>query len=51
MSDKSPRQSAVKKPGRSVKEKRLIKKSRQAVVENDRLTVFRGEPRPSATKA
>jgi hypothetical protein len=52
MSDKSPRQSVAKKPGRSVKEKRLIKKSRKAVAENDRMTVFlRGEPRPSATKA
>jgi hypothetical protein len=47
MSDKSPRQSVAKKPGRSVKEKRLIKKSRKAVAENDRMTMFlRGEPRP-----
>jgi hypothetical protein len=52
MSDKSPRQSVAKKPGRSVKEKRLIKKSRKAVAENDRMTVFlRGEPRPPSTKA
>ena len=45
MSNKSPRQSVTKKPGRSIKEKRLIKKSRKAVAENDRMTVFlRGEP-------
>jgi hypothetical protein len=51
MSDKSPRQSAAKKPGRSVKEKRLIKKSRKTVAENDRMTVLlRGEPRSSAAK-
>jgi len=51
MSHKSPRQSVAKKPGRSVKEKRLIKKSRKAVAENDRMTVFlRGEPRPAATR-
>jgi hypothetical protein len=52
MSDKSPRQSVAEKPVRSVKEKRLIKKSRKAVAENDRMMVFlRGEPRPAATKA
>ena len=52
MSGKSPRQSVAKKPGRSVKEKRLIKKSRKAVAENDRITDFlRGEPKPPATKA
>jgi hypothetical protein len=52
MSNKSPQHSVTKKPGRSVKEKRLIKKSRKAVAENDRMTVFlRGEPRPPATKA
>jgi hypothetical protein len=52
MSDKSPRQSVTKKPGRSIKEKRLIKKSRKAVAENDRITDFlRGEPKPPATKA
>jgi hypothetical protein len=52
MSTKSPRQSATKKPGRSLKEKRLIKKSRKAASENDRMTVFlRGEPPPFATKA
>jgi hypothetical protein len=51
MSSKSPRQSAAKKPGRSIKEKRLIKKSRKAVSENDRMSVFlRGEPRPPGTK-
>jgi hypothetical protein len=38
MSDKSPRQSVTKKPGRSIKEKCLIKKSRKAVAENDRIT-------------
>jgi len=52
MSDKSPRQSAAKTPGRSIKEKRRIKKSRKAVAENDRMTVFlRGEPKPPATNA
>jgi chaperone required for assembly of F1-ATPase len=52
MSDKSPRQSASKKPGRSIKEKRLVKKSRRATAENDRMTVFlRGEPKPPARKA
>jgi hypothetical protein len=52
MSDKSPRQSVAKKPGRSVKEKRLLKKSRKAVAESDRIMVFlRGEPTPPATKA
>ena len=52
MSDKSPRQSATKKSGRSIKEKRLIKKSRKAVAENDRMTVFlRGEPGSPAKKA
>ena len=52
MSIKSPRQPVTKKPGRSIKEKRLIKKSRKAVAENDRMTVFlRGEPTPPATKA
>ena len=52
MSDKSPRQVVAKKPGRSVREKRLLKKSRKAVAENDRMTVFlRGEPRPPAPKA
>jgi hypothetical protein len=51
MSDKSPRQSATKKPGRSVKEKRLIKKSRKARAENDRMAVFlRGEPGSPAEK-
>ena len=48
MSDKSPRQSASKKSGRSIKEKRAIKKSRKAVAETDRMAVFlRGEPGPS----
>ena len=46
MSKKSPRQSPSKKPGKSVKEKRVIKKARRAVAENDRMAVFvRGEPR------
>ena len=45
MSDKSPRRSAGKKPSKSVKEKRVIKKARKAVAENDRMAVFRrGEP-------
>ena len=39
MSDKSPRQSVSKKPGRSVREKRLLKKSRKAVAENDPMMV------------
>jgi hypothetical protein len=52
MSNKSPRQSVAKKPGRSIKEKRLIKKSRKAAAENDRLTVFlRGEPEPPVSRA
>lgn len=52
MSTRSPRRAAAKKPGRSVKEKRLIKKSRKAVAENDRLTVFlRGEPGSPASRA
>jgi hypothetical protein len=50
MSIKSPRQPTTKKPGRSIKEKRLIKKSRKAAAENDRMTVFlRGEPGPPAS--
>ena|SRR5690242_15634176 len=45
MSNKSPRQSRSKKPGKTVKEKRMIKKARRAVAENDRMAVFlRGEP-------
>jgi hypothetical protein len=45
MSDKSPRRSAGKKPTKSVKEKRVIKKARRAFVENNRMAVFRrGEP-------
>src|SRR5690349_3408160 len=40
MSDKSPRQSPSKKSGKSIKEKRAIKKSRKATVENDRIGVF-----------
>jgi hypothetical protein len=52
MSTRSPRRSAARKPGRSVKEKRLIKKSRKAVAENDRLMVFlRGEPGSPASRA
>jgi hypothetical protein len=52
MSTRSPRRSATKKPGRSVKEKRLVKKSRKADAENDRLMVFlRGEPGPPASRA
>jgi hypothetical protein len=35
MSDKSPRQSPSKKSGKSIKEKRAIKKSRKASTEND----------------
>jgi hypothetical protein len=46
VSNKSPRQSAAKKPGKSIKEKRLIKKSRKATAENERVAAFlRGEPR------
>ena len=40
MSDKSPRQSPSKKSGKSIKEKRAIKKSRKATTENDRIGVF-----------
>ncbi|HVL22699.1 MAG TPA: hypothetical protein VM450_01360 [Thermomicrobiales bacterium] len=40
MSDKSPRQSPSKKSGKSIKEKRAIKKSRKATTENDRIDVF-----------
>ena len=40
MSDKSPRQSPSKKSGKSIKEKRAIKKSRQATTENDRIGIF-----------
>jgi hypothetical protein len=48
MSDKSPRQSTSKKSGRSIKEKRAIKKFRKAIAETDRMAVFiRGEPGPS----
>jgi len=48
MSDKSPRQSASKKSGRSIKEKRAIKKSKKAIAETDRIAVLRrGEPGPS----
>jgi hypothetical protein len=39
MSDKSPRKSASKKSGKSIKEKRAIKKSRKARTENDRIGV------------
>ena len=42
MSNKSPRQSLTKRPGRSIKEKRLIKKSRKSAAENDRMTLFVG---------
>ena len=50
MSDKSPRRSASKKSGRSIKEKRAIKKSKKAIAENDRIAVFlRGEPGLSRT--
>ena len=45
MSDKSPRQSPSKKSGKSIKEKRAIKKSRKATPENDRIgVVLRSEP-------
>ena len=47
---KSPRQPTTKKPGRSIKEKRMIKKSRKAAAEHDRMTVFLGgEPGPPAS--
>jgi hypothetical protein len=46
MSDKSPRQSASKSSGKTIKEKRAIKKSKKAAEENARMAVFlRGEPR------
>jgi hypothetical protein len=40
MSDKSPRQSPSKKSGKSIKEKRAIKKAGKATAENDRIGVF-----------
>jgi hypothetical protein len=41
----SPRQFTGKKPSRSVKEKRVIKKARKAAAESDRMAAFRrGEP-------
>jgi hypothetical protein len=47
MSDKSPRHSASKKFGRSIKEKRAIKKAKKAIAETDRMAVFlRGESGP-----
>jgi hypothetical protein len=52
MSDKSPRRSASKKSGKSIKEKRLIKNTRKAATESERMTVFlRGEPKPPANRA
>jgi len=52
MSTTSSRRSTTKKPGRSIKEKRLVKKSRKAVAENTRMTVFlRGEPGSPASRA
>ena len=46
MPDKSRRQPTSKKPGKSVKEKRVMKKARKVIAENDRMAVFlRGEPR------
>jgi hypothetical protein len=47
MSDKSPRQSASKSSGKSIKEKRALKKSRKAAAgENTQAADFlRGEPR------
>ena len=45
MPDKSRRQPTSKKPGKSVKEKRVMKKARKVIAENDRMAVFlRGEP-------
>ena len=45
MSDKSRRQPRSKKPGKSVKEKRVLKKARKVIAESDRMAVFRrGEP-------
>jgi hypothetical protein len=40
MSDKSPRQSPTKKSGKSIKEKRAIKKFKKSTAENDRVGVF-----------
>jgi hypothetical protein len=52
MSDKSPRQSASRKSGRSIKEKRAIKKSKKAIAETDRMAVFlSGEPGPAGSEA
>ncbi len=45
MSDKSPRQSPSKKPGKSIKEKRAIKKLKKAATETSPLKAFlRDEP-------
>ena len=45
MSDKSPRQSTIKKPGKSIKEKRAIKKSKKTTREDAPLAVFlHGQP-------
>jgi hypothetical protein len=50
MSDKSPRQSMSKKPGKSLKEKRAIKKSKKSDTENAPSAVFHpGESRPQRT--
>lgn len=40
MTDKSPRQSASKKSGKSLKEKRAIKKAKKSSTGNDPLAVF-----------
>lgn len=46
MSDKSPRHSASKKSGKSIKEKRAIKKVKKVTGEQDRIAgVLRGKPR------
>jgi hypothetical protein len=43
MSDKSPRQSASKKSGKSIKEKRAIKKLKKTGGESEQLAPFRDE--------
>jgi hypothetical protein len=45
MSDKSPRESTSKKPGKSIKEKRAIKKSKRSAGENTQMEdILRGKP-------
>ncbi len=47
MTDKSPRQSMRKKSGKSLKEKRAIKKARKTTTDSPPIAVFHpGESRP-----